>query len=214
MVEEFGIKNRILESCNEMFCKFGYLKVTMEEIASNLCISKKTLYKHFSNKEHLVRELVEKNKTEINSAIEKLISSESTDFFEKLKNLMDFISKQSKKLQGLHIQELIKNHPDIWKEIQEWRKKNILEQFSKLISEGMEKGMFRNDVDKNIVVLLYMAAVHELINPDVFAVVPLSAEQIFSNIIKIVFEGILSEEGRAKYSTLNFQLDNNGVKIC
>jgi len=55
MTEEKEIKQRIALKADEMFRQFGYSKVTMEEIASSLAMSKKTLYKHFSNKDHLLK---------------------------------------------------------------------------------------------------------------------------------------------------------------
>ena len=54
------LKDRILTRAEEMFLKSGYSKVTMDEIASNLGMSKKTLYKYFSSKEELVKEIISK----------------------------------------------------------------------------------------------------------------------------------------------------------
>ncbi len=54
MTDDIEIKDRILSRAEEMFLKFGYSKVTMDEIAANIGMSKKTLYKFFPSKEELV----------------------------------------------------------------------------------------------------------------------------------------------------------------
>ncbi|NCS82427.1 MAG: helix-turn-helix transcriptional regulator, partial [Ignavibacteria bacterium] len=51
MHDELELKEKIIQKSAEMFHQFGCAKVSMEEIASALGMSKKTLYKHFSNKE-------------------------------------------------------------------------------------------------------------------------------------------------------------------
>jgi AcrR family transcriptional regulator len=80
MANDQEMKQRIESKAQEMFYRYGYSRVTMEEIASTLGISKKTLYKHFSNKEHLLKEIVHKTKCEIEAFVNKLIEDDKTEF--------------------------------------------------------------------------------------------------------------------------------------
>ena len=90
MTRDIEIKERILQTTKEMFYKFGYSKVTMEEIAADLGISKKTLYKHFSNKEHILKEIVNGAKCEIETYVENLLDDKKTDLiFQRFKELAD-----------------------------------------------------------------------------------------------------------------------------
>ena len=187
-----------------MFQSFGYSKVTMEEIASNLGISKKTLYKHFTNKENILRELVEAVKCDIEEKFEKIFIDESTDFIQKLQSVLDVIGENVRKMQGHLTRDIIKNHPDIWLEIQEFRRKKSQVKFSKLVELGKKEGFIKAEVNSQIVMLAYTAAIHEILVPDVLSQIPLSANQVYDEIIKILFEGILSEKGRFRY--VNLQL--------
>lgn len=207
MNEDKEIKQRITQKADEMFRQYGFSKVTMEEIASDLAISKKTLYKHFSNKEHILKELVHSNKCEVDRFIDELMSSKETPFIDKLKKFMNFIAQQAQKLEGPMVRDLMKSNPEIWKDIEEFRSKKAYKHLSQLIAEGVEDGIFRKDVNNDVVVVAYVAAIHSLINPEVLAKLPVTADQAFRDILKILFEGIFTDGGREKYKSI---IDNYG----
>lgn len=213
MNNDVEVKNRILQKANDMFQLVGYSKVTMEEIASELGISKKTLYKHFSNKEHLLKEILSTIKCEVDAFIEGLIADKSMEFIEKLKRFMNFIAKQGARLEGPIVRDLMKNHPEFWRDIEEFRKKKAYTNLSRLIEQGIKSGIFRKDVNTEVVVLAYVSSIHSLINPEVLARLPISADQVFKDIVKILFEGIFTTEGRKKYNTSTLIKDNYGESI-
>ena len=110
------------------------------------------------------------------------------------------ISQQLSEVPLLH--DLQKNFPHLWDEINESRKTHSLEKFSLLINEGIEKGVFRKDIDKQILVLLYMNAIQGILNSDVLSQLPYTTKQVFEYIIKVFLEGIFTEEGRSKYLSI------------
>lgn len=196
MNDDVEIRKRILVKTDEMFLNFGFSKVTMDEIASELGISKKTLYKHFESKEHLIRELVKEKKCETGKRIDEIIADDSLEFVDKLKKLMLLIKEKSKDMRGPMINDMIKCYPEVFSEIKEFRRENALCKIEKLIQEGMDKGIFRKDVSKEVVTLVYVNAIHEIVIPEVLSTLPLTTEQVAIDIIKIIFEGIFSEQGR------------------
>lgn len=204
MLDDLLIKKRILDKSLEMFQGFGYSKVTMEEIAANLGISKKTLYKHFTNKEHVLRELVETVKCDVEEKFEKIFADETSDFIQKLQMILDLIGENVRKMTGHFTEDIIKNHPDIWKNIQDFRKKKSQVKFTRLIDLGIKEGFLKADINSHIVMLAYTAAIHEIMVPEVLAQIPLSANQVYDEIVRTLFEGILSEKGRFRY--VNLQL--------
>lgn len=214
MSEEKEIKDRILKKAEEMFMKFGFARITMEELATNLGISKKTLYKYYSGKEQLLKEIVSGIKCNTETYIDTLMSMNELDFTEKLKLLMDHIGTNAAKMRGPLIEELQRCHPLIWNDIAEFRRKGAYDKFSKLIREGVKKGSFRKDIDKEIIVLVYLNAISGILNPDVLAQLPYKGDQIFEMIVKVIMEGILTDEGRNKYvSTKTSQLKHKFQEI-
>jgi AcrR family transcriptional regulator len=201
-LEENEIKERILHKSGEMFLQFGFSKVTMEEIADELGMSKKTLYKFFPGKEQLLKEMVEDMKCKLEDNVLELWGNNEIPFLEKLKNLMNCIGNQSTTFRGPLLHDLQKNFPQLWDEINESRKTHSLEKFSLLINEGIEKGVFRKDIDMQILVLLYMNAIQGILNSDVLSQLPYTTKQVFESIIKVFLEGIFTEEGRNKYLSI------------
>ncbi|MFQ5602989.1 MAG: TetR/AcrR family transcriptional regulator [bacterium] len=193
------MKNRILETARNQFLNIGYKKVTTEEIASELGISKKTLYKYFSQKNKLLDAIVELTLIEIRSGCEKILYDEELEFSQKLAALMAFMGEKiSKFLKRPFLREMQKNAPQIWTKIENFRKEMIFTNFTKLIEEGIKKGEFRADVNHHLVVLIYFNAVQNIIHPEVLAEMPFSAAEAFQEIIKTLFQGILSEDARKK----------------
>ena len=190
-------KAKILTAAEEMFMQHGYSKVTMEEIATGLGISKKTLYKFFPNKKELLRELMTERQCEFMEHIEEIWKREDIDFVGKFRSTLDFVGERSSKMNKF--QDIQRIAPEIWKEIHDFKKEKIFEKVRRLFEAGFETGIFRNDIDRDIVILVYTNAVESIVNPEVLSELPCTAGQAFEAISKIIFEGILTEEGRSKY---------------
>lgn len=203
MHEEKEVKERIISQAEQLFLQFGYSKVTMDEIAANIGMSKKTLYKFFPGKEALVKEMISNMKCAVDDHIDSVWNNESMNFMDKLKSVMNFIGKQTTKLHGPLLEDLHKNIPEVWKEIHDFRKANAVKRFTVFINEGVENGVFRKDIDRQLIVLFYLHAIQGMINPETLSQLPYSANQVFDAIIRIIFEGILTEEGRHGYISYN-----------
>ncbi len=210
MTDEKEMKERILKRSDELFRQFGFSKITMEEIAANLGISKKTLYKHFSNKDHILKEIISEHKCEIQTFIDNLVNDNTLQFIDKLEKLMDFLTHHAPIVDGPMLQDLIKNHPELWNDIKEFRKTKSNYQFSRLLKDGMDSGFFRNDINQDFIVVAYMSAVHGLINPETLSNMPYSMDQIHKQLSKLLLEGILSDSGREKYRQLKIKNENKG----
>lgn len=208
------VKQRILKTTEDMFYQFGYSKVTMEEIASTLSMSKKTLYKHFENKEHILKEIIRTKKCAVEAYVEELIADKSTEFITKLKNFLSFVTSHFSRLSHPNIQDLVRSQPEVWNEIQEFRRKNAYVTFAKLINHGKESGVFRKDFNSDVAVNLYFSAIHTMLNLETLSQLPVTVNEAYNDIIKIFFEGIFSEEGRKKYIDSGIMNENNGdIKI-
>lgn len=194
---EIETKTNILAAAEDMFMQHGYSKVTMEEIASGIGISKKTLYKFFPNKKELLRELMTQRQCEFMDHIEDIWKREDIDFVGKFRNTLDFVGERSSRMNKL--QDVQRIAPEIWAEIHDFKKGKIFEKVRKLFEAGFETGIFRSDIDRDIVILVYTNAVESIVNPESLSELPCTAGQAFEAISKIIFEGILTEQGRSKY---------------
>jgi AcrR family transcriptional regulator len=207
MNDDSEIKDRIRIRADEMFTKFGYTKITMEEIAGALGISKKTLYKHYSNKECILKEIVGRAKCEVETFVEALLNNKKIQFIDKLKMFMNFLAKQTARLENPMIHDLMKHNPEIWHDIVEFRKHKAYNHLSELIEQGKKSKTFSKNINTDVIVIAYVSAIHSLISPDNLLTLPISADQAYMEIMKIFFEGIFTEEGRNKYKATSLLKD-------
>lgn len=190
---------RILLQAESLFTQFGFTRVTMSEIASRLSISKKTLYKHFKNKEEIIHAILNRTKRAIETHVDRLLQNQELPFLKKLHLLLDFLGKSSSRMKGPLIEELKQHYPSVYQEIKEFQRDRGLNKFTELIKEGVERGVFRDDINTEIIVYIYITAVRELIDPSFLSTSALSADQVYAHITSILFEGILTENSRKEF---------------
>lgn len=196
---DFELKNRILTTARDEFYIYGFSKVTVDEIANKLGISKKTLYKLFPSKDELVREVVRMTIKEMESCCSVLMTRSDFSFVEKLKQLMTLVAVQYSKM-GRHLMEdLEKNAPSIWKEIADYRTEHIQQNFSSLLEQGVEHGVFRSDLPRELILLIYSNVIRNVITPEILTQLPFTAAQVFDTIMVVLFEGIFTDEARKQY---------------
>ena len=200
MAETSEIKERILIRAEEMFLKYGYSKVTMNKIASDLVMSKKTLYTYFTSKEDLVREILYKMRCAAADSIEVILSNNEMDIIEKLGEILKLIRMLSLKFEGPLLEDLFKYIPELWQQMNQFRNENLRRKFTQLINTGVEKGIFRKDIDYRLIVLIYSNTIKSIINYEILSQIPFSNEQVFESAAQIIFNGIFTEEGRIMYN--------------
>lgn len=190
-------RERIIQKAREHFLKLGFSKVTMNEIAEELGMSKKTLYEYFPSKEELFSEAMTRMQVEVADKVSQLIADESLDFIEKLQLIMEQGALFHSKFSNQFWIDMQRSAPSVWKCCDDFRIEKIKKNAEMIVHEGVRKGFFRKDLNEQIVVMMYLSAVQNLMTPDVLANLPVTMPQLFESIIKIIFEGILSEDARA-----------------
>lgn len=192
------IRQRILNAAKEQFLAFGFSKVTVDEIAAKLGMSKKTLYKFFPSKEEMMHELVrveiQKGKHACRMAMEA-----NDDFITKFKNIMSLIAMQYSQIRRPLLDDLRKYAPHIWQEIANHRMESINRDFTAMLEEGVRAGVFRRTINLELVRFIYSACIENLITPDVLITIPYSASQVFEAITSVLFEGIFTEGSLKQY---------------
>ncbi len=167
----------------------------MEEIARDLGISKKTLYKHFASKEELVRSVVQLFIAESAVRMDSLLAERHENFIARLQRLMEVLSAQAASVSPIFIREVAESMTEIWKEVEAFRAKRILT-FGGLLEQGKREGYIRDDVEIDLIVMIFMTLIQSLVNPHSLSRSKYSFPQMVDGILTLVFEGILTKEAR------------------
>lgn len=193
------IRDRIIHKCAELFAVRGFSKISMDEISRALGMSKKTIYKYFAGKDELVKTVILNFRDTTLSRIQTVLSDDELDFYMRLSKILEVTGEQLSKIQKPILEDLKMYMPEFWAEIEEKRRTVLRQVYGTLISEGKEAGIIRHDVDIDFFLLMYMNLVTSIVNPEVLSRIPYSPSQVFNNIVKTLFTGILTEEARNKY---------------
>jgi len=151
--EVMQIKERIQQKAAELFKRYGIRSVTMDEIAGQLGISKKTIYQFYSDKETLVkdifREMTDQNKQKCtyfkdiaeNAIHEQYLSSDSAqEIFNNMNTSVLF--------------DLNRFHPNVFAEFEKFKKQFLFNSIKENIVRGIKEGLFRKDIDVTIITWL------------------------------------------------------------
>ncbi len=199
ILTEMSTGDRIVKIAAERFFSSGFSKVTMDELAYELGMSKKTLYKFYPNKIALLHAAVETTLDSLKNGFEEILADCNLEFTAKLQTVLTFMGMQvSKFLQKSFLRDLQRTAPEVWERIEFFRKEMIHTRFARLIDEGMRSGAFRNDVSQDLVVLVYFSAIQRIINPETLAQLPFTSHDAFQAIFTLLLEGLLTDESRDK----------------
>ena len=163
-------------------------------------MSKATLYKVFPSKEEILRAVVRGILTEIMSHVEGLIRDGSLGFVEKMVALFTYVGTRISRFPPVLIRDLQRSVPDIWKEIDDFRRDKIFKNFKVILEAGRREGFFREDVDIDLLLRMFVSLIQEFVNPAAILRSGRSPAATFESVIKVFFQGILTGKGRLGFS--------------
>lgn len=199
MPDENTLRLQILRKAQEEFFTHGFSKVTTDELAAALGISKKTLYQHFESKEQLLREATYLMRDEMAAKVKGVVTDPSLDFVAKLRGVMLTIGTQVSSIRRAYMEDIRRKMPELWKEIEEFRREGLLTVVSKLIEEGSRRGELRREIDPQIFMMMFFTVVQNMMVPEVLSQIPFTASDVFTSFTRVMFTGVLSDEAREAY---------------
>jgi AcrR family transcriptional regulator len=195
-------EKRIIEAASDRFMDAGFYKVTMDEIASDLRMSKKTVYKSFPSKETLLKAIVHTFMRNVEAEVQAIVSSDKP-IEEKLTALLAFVGKQVRRFSRPFMMDVQRFAPALWKEVEIFRRERVLSQLQRMFQQAKKEGVFRKDLDPDLFFLVLTTTIQGIMNPQVLSQQPFSAEEAFKGIFRILYEGAFTQEARER-----FQLNN------
>lgn len=192
-------RERILAASKSLFFTYGYSKVTMDEVAADLGMSKKTLYLYFSGKRDLFRSALLSHVRLVSEGLGEIVESEDFCFESKLRRALFFLGENLPRPSPAFFRDLQHDVREVWEEVDQARLKVFLLHFSKLFQEGIDEGRVREGINLHLLVEMLVACVQKLVNPKFLSEVPMTAGEVFEKIADVVTLGVLSGDGRTAY---------------
>ncbi|MBC6991443.1 TetR/AcrR family transcriptional regulator [Hymenobacter sp. BT491] len=161
------IKDRILQSAQGLFMRNGIKSVSMDDIASHLAMSKKTLYKWFENKDQIVYGVMEHHLL-LNKRECDVLSQRASSAIEELFVMMGWMKKQFADVHPSIFYDLQKYHPATWQMWLRFKNQFILNQIESNLQRGISEGLYRPDLDVDVLARLRLAEIELAFNPEVY----------------------------------------------
>jgi TetR/AcrR family transcriptional regulator, cholesterol catabolism regulator len=192
-VEEQKIKylNQILA----LFMKYGIKSVTMDDIAKELGVSKKTLYKYFKDKNAIVSTLM---KMDLNSEMQKLssLTNSSTNAIEETFAFSQVLIEKLKTVNPSLMYDLEKYHPKAWSLFINHKRVDVFNCIRANIERGIDEGFYVSIINAEVVAKLYSEKIDLIFNQEIFPLGKFSVEEVYTEMIEYHLRGIVNEKGR------------------
>lgn len=180
------------------FLAHGFRNVTMDYLAEELGMSKKTLYAAFPSKIDLLRAVLLDKFRSIEADLERVSANKSTDALATLHALLACAQQHAAEIQPPFVRDIRRESPELFELVQSRRRAVIQRYFGKLFDDGRRAGIFRKDISTRMMIEILLGVTEALINPAKMAELGLTPKTGFSLIITVILEGVLTDQGRAK----------------
>jgi AcrR family transcriptional regulator len=161
------IANKILFHCFDVFLRLGIKSVSMDDISRSLGISKKTLYTYYNTKNELVSATVELHINEDEKQIKKIVNS-SENAIDEMVKIARHILKFLRTMSPSTMYDLHKYHYDVWRLIETKHFAFIFTIIKQNIIRGKLEGLYREEVNEEILAKLYVQQSLSISNETVF----------------------------------------------
>lgn len=189
-------RQRIVDAARAHFFSHGFRRVTMDDLADELGISKKTLYAHFPGKIDLLEAVLADKFAAVESTLRKVTRSHPRDFPGTLRELLTGTQRELDEIKPPFVRDIRQKAPHVFKVVERRRAALIQRYFGKLFVEGQGTGMVRKDVPAKLMIEILLAMVQAIMNPAKMEELEMMPKEGFAGILKIVLEGALTQKGR------------------
>jgi len=193
------VLERIVAAAQRHFFPLGFASCTMDCLATELGMSKKTLYRHFRRKEQIIDELMLRKSAAVRDGFEAILATPGLAFAERAAQMLRHAHVQFSEVSAIFLHDLRRFHPAAYARLEEFRAQVAPGIWGRLLRIGMETGAVRADVDPEFVGRLIPVAMQTLLHPDTLHRFTLQPHEMLERFFNLLFRGVLTPEGLADH---------------
>ncbi len=191
-------RQRILEIAMAQFARFGVRTITMEDLARQAGISKKTIYQEFEDKKDLVKAvfaaILEQDRKRL-----AFILEQGDGVIEHLVQTSKMMRERLTSINPLVILEVQKYFPEAWNLFESFKQETIQQDLIKVLERGKELGYFRPEIDSKVLARVRLTQVTSAFDPKNFAEPDYNLVEEQMIVLDHFLHGIFTEKGRQAY---------------
>ena len=189
------MKQQILKTAQELFFRYGIRSVSMDDIAREHGMSKKTLYEQVDNKEDLVKEIMT-NCFEEDVLVVEGFKKHAESAVEEMVLVARYIVDRMRLLSASYRYDLEKYYPLIHKEVHSQHMSYYVKKIQDNIILGKKEGLYRKNIDERIIARLFMGMTSIVSHDEFFPVHDFPLDDLVRRTFIYHMHGIISPRGR------------------
>lgn len=199
------MKEKILDKATELFLDLGFKSVTMDDLAQEMGISKKTIYSHYKNKTRLVEETTSNLFSTISIGIEHIRGLHKNPI-EELYEIKKFVMVHLKNEKSSPQHQLQKYYPKIYETLHSRQFDVMQDCIEDNLQRGMEQGIYRENLKIDFVSRIYFSGVTSIKDQKLFPMHAFPVSSLMDDYLEYHLRGIVTPKGR---NILNSIINSN-----
>ncbi len=184
----------LLTKSREMFMKYGVKNMSMDEIAKELGMSKKTIYQFVENKAELVKLTLDDYLNEERRLLENILAN-SKNSIDQMIQMIDYFLQAMSDFNPSALHDLQKYYPESWLLYNNYRYQVMLGCINDNLKTGVKEGYYRKDLNADMISKIYVFGTETLFNQDVFPSKKYMFLDIYREYLNYHLRGIVSHKG-------------------
>jgi TetR/AcrR family transcriptional regulator, cholesterol catabolism regulator len=188
-------QDKWLQRVEGLFLRLGIKSITMDDVARELGISKKTLYQFVENKDDLVNKMIDHHIRQETTECEQMLET-AQNAIEEMFWVIESNRQQLSQMKANIVYDLQKYHRTAWEKMEEYKRGFLYSIVSKNLERGIREGLYRSDFNVDIVTRLHIATSFQLFDEVIFPQKDYAIADVFEEYLTHYLHGIISEKGR------------------
>jgi AcrR family transcriptional regulator len=182
---------RVIGAARRQFFAHGFRSVSMDDLAAELGMSKKTLYACFPSKTALVEAVLKAKVGEVEADLRQLAQDQAANVEMALHQFLSCLQRHTAEIQPAFVRDIGRETPELFQLIEHRRRELIRRYFGGLFEDGKKAGVIRSDIPTHLLIEILLGAVQAIMNPPKLMELGLTVEHGYSSVIRLILEGAL-----------------------
>ena len=201
-IDTIAVSARILRQARVDFFAHGYSSFTMDGLASELGMSKKTLYVHFAGKDEIIGAIIDDFGAEVRAEADALMRNRELNFAEKLRGFVESMLERMAAMNPRNLRDLQRFAPKLYAKIEAVRGISLPYVFGRFVEEGQLAGLVRTNLPPGFAIEFFLHAMQGVMHPTSLERLRLAPPEVIAAGVDLFFGGLLTNAGRKQYEKL------------
>lgn len=184
----------LLEKTIALFMRYGVRSVSMDDVAREAGVSKKTIYQHYGDRNGLVMAAVQYHLKGVEASCSGIFKDNKNPI-DQLLGVSMYFHTMTRQINPNLFHELSKYFPQAWKILSDHRLNFVQKQIRTNIDRGIELGLYRTDMSPDIIAKIYICLIDLILDEERFSKAIYTFKELQKEIIYYHIHGISTPKG-------------------